>query len=179
MKIIIAIIFIALAGLVFYFFTIPYLNEIKVIKVDISAYDEALKNSKKIQARRDELLGTYNAIPAETLDRLNKLLPSSVSGIKFIVEAEDMVKKHGLILRAIDIIEPKKEGKGVEASEITTPYGVVPVTISLSGSYPSFLSFLDDMTKNLRLVDVTNITFNSGETDFYQFNIKASTYYQK
>ncbi len=179
MKIIISIVFIAVAGLVFYIFTIPYLNDIKSMQAEIAAYNDALKNSKKIQARRDELLQTYNAIPVETLDRLKKLLPSSVSGIKFIVEIEDLVKKHGLILRSIDIIEPKKEGKGVEVQEATTPYGIVPVNISLSGSYESFLPFLESMTNNLRLVDITNVTFNSSETNFYQFNIKASTYYQK
>lgn len=179
MRSIIAIIFIALAGLVFYIFTIPYLNDIKAAKTELAAFNDALKNSKKIQARRDELLQTYNAIPSDTLDKLKKLLPSSVSGIKFIVEVEDMVKRHGLILKTIDIVEPKKDDKGVQAAEVTTPYGVVPVAISVSGSYSSFLSFLEDMTKNLRLVDITNLSFTSGEVDSYQFNIKASTYYQK
>ena len=179
MRTIVAIIFIAAAGLVFYIFTIPYLNDVKSIKVNVAAYNEALQNSKQIQARRDELLQTYNAIPADTMDRLKKLLPSSVSSIKFIVEVEDMVKRHGLILKSIDIIEPKKDGKGVAVAEATTPYGVVPVTISITGSYSSFISFLDEMTKNLRLVDVTNLSFTSGDVDSYQFSIKASTYYQK
>lgn len=179
MRIVVAVIFIVAAGLVFYLLTVPILDDMKAVKTEIASYDEALSNSKRIQARRDELLGTYNAIPAAELDRLAKLLPSSVSSVKFVVEVEDIVRRHGLVLRSIDIVEPKKDVKGQTLADLATPYGVVPVTVSVSGSYRAFLAFLLDVTKNLRLVDVTNLTFTASEVDVYQFSIKASTYYQK
>lgn len=185
MKIITSAILIIAGGLLFYFLTIPALNEVKAIKVEMLDYNEALKNSKSIQAKRDDLLTAYNAISPEDREKLDKLLPSSISSIKFVVEVEDIVRRRGLLLKSIDIVEPKKGTGGdaplapQEEGIAALPYGTIPVSVTLTGTYESFLSFLGDISKDLRLVDINNLTFTSGEKDSYEFNLKATTYYQK
>ncbi|HEY4510547.1 MAG TPA: type 4a pilus biogenesis protein PilO [Candidatus Paceibacterota bacterium] len=185
MKIITSVILIIAGGLLFYSLTVPALNEVKAVKVEIADYNEALQDSKSIQAKRDELLTSYNSISPADREKLDKFLPSSVSSIKFIVEVEDIVRRRGLLLKSIDIVEPKRsvETNAPAASESQEenffPYGSIPVSITLSGSYSSFLSFLGDISKDLRLVDINNLVFTSGEKDSYEFNLKATTYYQK
>ena len=47
------------------------------------------------------------------------------------------------------------------------------------GPYKSFISFLGNLEKNLRLIEIERITFIAGDADSYEYNITANTYWKK
>ena len=38
--------------------------------------------------------------------------------------------------------------------------------------------FLEDIEKNLRLIDIDQISFSTGDTSLYDFTVKARAYFQ-
>ena len=57
----------------------------------------------------DKLLGEYNSISQENIDKVNKMIPSGSESMKLVVQIEDMMKAKGLTLKSIDTKESAKE----------------------------------------------------------------------
>ena len=55
--------------------------------------------------------------------------------------------------------------------------GSVDLSFSVSGSYETFLAFLRDLERSLRLVDVTKLSFNAASSNNYDFNVTIRTYW--
>ena len=176
---IISIVFLAAAIATFFGLTKPLYNEIKDLKVQKSSFEEALSDSKQIQETRDILLSQYNKISQENLDRLNKILPAQAGSMKFILEMESIVQKNGMTMKNIDIKEKGETSEKVNFGAEIKSWETVSFSLKLSGSYKSFYSFLKDMEKNLRLTDISAITFSTGETDFYEFIVEGAFYWKK
>lgn len=175
---ILSIIFIAAAITIFFTWTQPYIKEIGDLKSQSNIINENLANLKELQSMRDEILSKYNSISQLDLDRLNKILPSQANAIELIIEIEDIAKGSGMSLKNIDASVPE-EKQGTQITDKTKIANSIPVTIKLTGPYSSFVAFLENLEKNLRLVDIEKITFLSGDADLYEYNITAVTYWKK
>lgn len=172
-----SIIFLATAAAVFFTWTKPYFEETKTLESQKASLEEILSNSRQIQELRDNLLAQYNDIPQDNLERLNKMLPDHPDSIKFIIELNNVLNNNGMLLKNIDVNDAKSEEKpdfGQEQSIETMEF-----TIKTTGSYGSFYSFLKDLERDLRLVNINSLNFVSSETDSYEFNITGSAYWKK
>lgn len=174
----ITLLFLIMAVAIFFVLTQPYLGDINNLKADKQKYDEALVNSRELQALRDKLLSKYNAISSEDIDRLNRLLPSDADSGDLLAMAENMAKGHGLLLKNMNIKEgPQSADTSATLGKPPPPYKTVTLSFSVSGPYASVLAFFADLSKSLRLVDMSAIGFSSSPTDNYQYEITARTYY--
>lgn len=175
---ILSIIFIAAAIAVFFTWTQPYIKETRDLKSQSNIMNENLANLKELQTMRDEILSKYNSISKTDLDRLNKILPSQANAIELIIEIENIAKSAGMTLKNIDASVPE-EKQGIQTTDKTKTANIIPVTIKLTGPYSSFIAFLENLEKNLRLADIDKITFLSGDIDLYEYSIIAVTYWGK
>jgi len=177
----IAITFLGLAIILFFGWTMPIWNDIKELKAERSAYAKALISSRDLQDIRDRLLTQYNSISQEDLERLNVFLPTSVDAGGLITEFENRAQANGLTLKKISI--QTQEVTKTKSTTLKAPseslFESAVVDLRVSGSYESFLSFLKDLEQSLRLIDVQQLSFISGTTDSYEFNIQGKVYYQK
>jgi len=103
---------IAIAG--FFMFTNPLYKNISEIRTQIASYNEALDNSKALEAERDKLTQKYNSIDSENLAKLSKLLPDNVDNIRLILEIEKIASPYGMVLKDIkyDTITKKDNTTG-------------------------------------------------------------------
>src|SRR3990170_5826718 len=86
MKYLLSIILIAASiGLFFVYINPSYLG-VKDLRAQESSFNEALSNSKKLQAIRDTLVTKYNSFSPTTMDRIKKFLPDNVDNIKLVLE---------------------------------------------------------------------------------------------
>ena len=69
--------------------------------MEIASYDEALDNSKALEAERDKLTQKYNSFNPEDLSRLQKLLPDNVDNIRLILEIEKIASPYGMALKDV------------------------------------------------------------------------------
>lgn len=189
---------VAVAG--FFLYAKPLWDESKVIKTEIASYDEALTNADTLERERNNLTQKYNAIDPGNLIRLEKLLPENVDNIRLVLEIRNIAEKYGMELTGISYdstIDNKKSSKdskeapAIGAPTISGEYGEWTLGFSTAGTYETFLSFLKDLEGNLRIVDISNITFSSDTTgggvavgktkskDSYTYGFTIKTYWLK
>ena len=171
-------IFLILASIgLFFGYIDPTYTAIKDLRVEKADYDRALNNSKELQAERDKLLKKYNEMPRSDLDKLAKLLPDNIDNVRLIIDLDEMAKKYGMRIRNFKAdANERKDVIGKDA----TPYGILTLSFSTSASYNTFLAFIRDLEKSLRILDISAITFSAGETNpLYEYNVTVKTYWLK
>lgn len=193
------IILIGIAGSVLFLFTNPIYNDISALNGDVVSYNSALDNSKMLENERDKLTSKYNSINPDNLIKLKKLLPDNVDNIRLILEIEQIALPYGMVLKDVkysttNTKTPKAtDGEApVRGGVIAKPkdYGTFDLEFSTSGSYDNFISFTKDLESNLRIVDISSISFSSGPSntdskskiipsEIYKYDFKIKTYYLK
>ena len=177
---IVTIFFLAGAVTIFFIKSQPIFNETKNLKEQVIAFDNALADAKKIKEAKDELIAKYNNISQSDIDRIDKLVPSRADAIKFIMEADDIIKNNGMILRSIDVKNTNGSKTFSGAKEKPQLFGTVSFTMKIAGSYESFFSFLKNIEENLRLTDVNSIKLApaAAAQNLYEFDVEASAYFK-
>lgn len=175
-KLITPIILILVAGAVFFALISPGYERIKNLKVEGGQYGEALEKSRQLQEIRDELLAKYNNFSSSDLDDLKKIVPDHVDNVRLIIEIDSIASQYGMVVRDASLSqqESKEEGiiisPGRQKEEITLSFSVV-------SSYDSFLRFLADLEKSLRIVDIESVSFLASDVDSNEYNIDVKTYW--
>jgi Tfp pilus assembly protein PilO len=182
----------------FFMFTSPFYKEVSALKTQVSAYNEALDNSKSLEAERDKLTQKYNSLDKDSLIKLERLLPDSVDNIKLILEIEKLAIPYGMVLKDVKYDTTTKEEtdsnlatrntKNVTVQQDNKDYGAWDLEFSTQGSYFDFLNFVKDIEKNLRIVDIVSVQFASANdkglstsqpTNNYKYTFKIRTYWLK
>lgn len=191
---IVSLLLIVGAGVIFFTQTKNYFPEIKVIRGQISVYNKTIETIRNVKNSVDKLLGEYNSISQENIDKVNKMIPSGLDQMKLVVQIEDMMKSRGLSLKSIDTKESDKkisfktkinantEGGEVSETEDKKEEKVISalaLSIKAQGSYSAFHSFLTEAERSLRLIDIESVKINTvANKDIYDFSIEAVSYYR-
>jgi Tfp pilus assembly protein PilO len=178
MRLFFPIIFIAVGIASFVFFTNPTYQRSKVKEAELKGFVEANESAAKLKAKRTELELQRNSISASDIDRLMKMLPDGVENVGLIIEMNRIARQKGVSIRNARINEGSTS-KGGSVGPDGNKYGTISMTFGVSLSYLDFQDFLQALEKNLRLVDVTAITFAASRTDKYDYNITLQTYWLK
>ena len=179
-KVLISLFLLAGAGVIFFTESKNYFPEIKVLRKQASSYNETINTAKKVRSSIDKTLGDYNGISQDNVDRVNKMVPSGAESMKLVVQIDDMMRKKGLNLSSIDSKDAmdkspisnavKNGGKNAES---------VFLSIKARGSYNSFRSFIEELEKSLRLIDVNSVKISPVGQDDYSFSLEAVSYWRK
>lgn len=150
---------------VFVMVILPRYSTVKTGRADIETYKANLATAQQLQESRNALVAQYNNIPKADVESVKVLLPDSVDNIRLIIQLDSLATKNGLsTLRNVDYnptegVPAAQNPRTVDAKAAQNPYGEFVITFETVGQYSNFLTFLSDLEQNLRLVDVTNITF--------------------
>jgi len=145
---------------------------------ELSKYNDILKSSTQIVSQRDALVAKKNTITEVDKARLEKLLPSNIDNIRLIIEISKIAEGRNLVAKNISVGDMTKIS-GDNIGQDNSLYGTLSLKFTVNSSYNNFLNFLQDLENNLRLLDVTNISFNATESGFYDFNVSLNTYWLK
>jgi Tfp pilus assembly protein PilO len=194
-KLVIPIILIAVSITAFLALSSPLYRDILVLRETKAAYNQALGNSKMLENERDKLTKKYNSINPDDLTRLVKMLPDNVDNIRLILEIEKIALPYGMVLRDVKYDTLKEEVAEVpppgviQGGMVILPerkdYGSWTLEFATNGSYVNFINFLRDLERNLRIVDVSSLSFASGSDvltfplESYRYSFKIKTYWLK
>ena len=175
-KIVTSVILIFLAGMLFFWQTVPAFDEIDLLKAKRDSFNEALSYSKELIVLRNRLIADYTSISSVDMEKLLKICPAGADIPKLVMQISDMAVESGVSIENID---------AVERQVIFDPSGAaglgacskIDLTISFSANYDDFSVFLAEMEKSLRLIDIEEADVFTSDTGTYNFNIKALTYY--
>lgn len=144
------------------------------LKEERGRYEEALAKTKEIELERTGLLEKYNQIPLADRERIEKLLPDHIDSVRLIIDVNNIASQYGMTLKNISLLD-EKEGSGTPIGPQEGHSMEVGLRFSVSGTYEKFRSFLKDLERSLRLVDVRTIGFSAEKVD-YEYSVSLSTY---
>jgi Tfp pilus assembly protein PilO len=194
------IILIGIAITFFFMVTNPMYNDINALKLSGASYDTALSTSKTLESERDQLVAKYNTIDPDNLDKLQKLLPDNVNSIRLILEIGEIASPYGMVLSNVKYDTSSTAtaattspvvGGGATATASSQDYGTFNLEFSTSGTYDDFINFTKDLESNLRIVDISSVSFSSDTSasastgtkknspEVYNYDFKVKTYWLK
>ena len=183
----------AIAG--FFVVVNPLYENVSLKREQVASYDEALNNSKALEAERDKLTQKYNSFYPENLSRLQKLLPDNVDNIRLILEIEKIASPYGMVLKDVKYDVANKDAAALQAvsaiqkeeTSARKDYDIWNLEFSTQGTYNNFINFTKDLENNLRVVDISSIQFfsntsaglNPSLAEAYKYSFKIRTYWLK
>ncbi len=191
-----ATILIVLAAGIYFTVTQNMLTEAKAVQKVNAQYSAAIDSADQLIKVRDQVLKNYNNLSIDDKDRLNKMLPNTVDNIRLIIDLNSVALKHGFSLRNIKAIASGAGQKGGTASvstpsvmpnsvmngqnTIATPVlDTVTVSFSVSAPYLQFISFMQDLEADLRIMDLTHLTMSANDTGTYDYSVEFKTYWMR
>lgn len=176
-KNIIGAVFISIAALIAWVFIIPGYEMQTYLRTSIEIRSSVLSTKseliKKVADLNVEYLEKFNE-----LKRLSLVVPSEKNIAEVITSIEDISSQNGINVSELTIVESEEIGKVVN-------YGSLGISIGFSGSYDAILSFLGNIEKHIRLIDVTSLGLSvkseesSGEQILLVGSLKGSAYFLK
>lgn len=183
-RILISILLIIGAGGVYYFLTDPIINNprlvdaatqnvtggIKALQKEKAALNQAIEDIQTLAGRARELEATYQTIEDEQIKRLDVFLPDSVDDLQLIVDVDTIAQKSGMQIKDVKVnTDPDRTTRTAvrtsssansTATTTTEKPKVAKVALSFTtiGTYSQVRSFLADLSRSLRVLDVTKLS---------------------
>ncbi len=181
MRLLVPIILIIAAIGLFVVYTNPTYQASKALATKAASYDNALTKSQELRTERDKLLSKRNTFAPDDVQKIEEILPDNVDNIRLIIDINNIASRHGLSLSNVQI---GNVGSGAAASAAAAlsasagagPVGSVDIGFSVTTSYDTMLSFIQDIEHSLRLIDIQKLSFAApGDTgnSSYSFNIRT------
>jgi len=180
------------AAIIGLFYLVPEWKKFSDLRQEIEGWNDLSVELDELIQNRDALIETINTIPQDNLKRLNTSLPEGPNSSNFLVVLENLSVTHGLILKRVDLasfvqtqtppaagVAQPKPSSLIFSETSAKAVKEFPINLNLEGTYDAFKTFLSDLEKNTRIIDIQEISFSSSvKAQNYEFFIKAKTYYQ-
>lgn len=181
MKNIISIIIIIASIGIFFGYIKPQFTVIKERQDELKSYNDTLTQAEEMEKEIEVFSNKIASLNSEDMDKLEKLLPDTVSNVNLIIDINNIASNSGLTIRNIELEQPKTDGENkTEARSNSNLYDSIDLSFEVNASYASFQNFLRSLEKSLRLVDITAISFTPTDTtERYVFKVTLRTYWLK
>ncbi len=144
-------------------YTLPLWRSTQALSATIATGNERLATADSLGKSRADLISKYNSIPKADLDNLTTLLPDNVNNIRLIIQIDSLATKNGLsILQNVAYTThdaKTDDSKANVKAAARPPYEPFTISFETIGTYKNFLSFVSDIEKNLRLLDIQQVDF--------------------
>ncbi|MDE2188768.1 MAG: hypothetical protein KGJ35_03525 [Patescibacteria group bacterium] len=184
-----ALILIVLAIGIYFTYTSGQIDNLHKIQAVNDQYSAAITNAKKLISLRDSVLNQYNSISDLDKSRLDKIVPDNIDNVRLIIDISGIAARHGLTASGITTSADSKPNSsntanstpGTRTGMSTSGAGLstVSVSFSVSTTYDNFISFLQDLERSLRILDITSITLSASDNGVYTYGVTMNTYWLK
>ncbi len=200
-------------GLIVYFYVLPNWDVASQAKDELATWQTKLKDAQDIKQKLPALQEKYQALKDEE-DKIMQAVPNLEDLPGLLVQAEALASQNGLILNSISFAHsdnnmvknvvpsapnealnikntsPTSSNQGSVSESVGTvlpsTVSTLSVSLSLNGNYANLKNFLHETENNLRLADVSAVSF-AGEpakgapktTDMAPLKINIDFYYKK
>lgn len=172
-------ILILIAVALFYTFTSPELDKVKALSATASDYKSVIDNVARMAETRDALLVSYQSIPKIEVDRLGKVLPDSIDTVRLALDLDTLAGRYGIVLKDVKVDLRGDPNAALAVMPSEKPYQKALVSFSFVSNFENFRRMLGDLEKNLRIMDVKSVSFQTSESGFYEHQMTVETYWLK
>lgn len=145
-------------------------DEMQAMNRAISERQQSVDERKGLVARVKKLNGDYQAAIGDAR-KFGAVIPTKKDIEELVSAFEAMGQRSGVQLGEVGIVEDKAAAEKVGARVLT-------INIKGKGPYEGIRTFMGDMEKNVRLIDLTSVDFAAEEQSaLLNFDIKAQAYF--
>jgi hypothetical protein len=168
------VVIICLIGAYFIVIKPKYDETMAAIQSNLEQQQTLFNNQQKKLSTLKTISDLYNKIPSSDLNKFNGVLPDNYVKEQLFGELGEMITQNGFILNSVEI--SKNDAAAADTTIVQNPkVGVINVKLALSAvNYQGFKNLLKLMENNLRLFDVTAVSFSPGGNSA---SLTLSTYY--
>ncbi len=175
-----AIVLLLLSVGLFYAFTNTQYQNVRKLYTLSGEYQNVLQNASRIMELKDQLLVKYEALPVAEIERINKVLPDSVDTVRLALDLDGMASRYGIAIKNIQTVtDADKDTNLIVLPEVAGAYEKATISFGFVSNYENFMRLLADIEKSLRIIDVRSISFQTGESSLYDYQISIDTYWLK
>jgi Tfp pilus assembly protein PilO len=177
-----SILFFLLIVMLTWFLVWPKFSEIKVKSGELRELESVKDNFGQLKGNVDRLVSQMQSA-RQDISLLDEALPIDNRISKVYVIVESFAKASGLNLvnittdtgdaLAVDGAVGEKDGQFKKERKLF----ISTMTLSLSGGYESFLTFLTFLEDSSRIVDVDSVDIAPGENGELTFRVKLKSYF--
>lgn len=190
-RFIIAILGFSASLAIFFLYTKPTYDSVKVLLAQNAQYDQALERAAQLQSLKQSLLSKYNAFDPADIDRLHRLLPDHVDNVRLVLDFDNLARKHSLAIQNVVVGRETKEGSapgkptsGDVIGGSSKSYDSLTLKFSTQGTYSGFVTFMQDLQSSLRIVDLSSLTLaligdKQAAEPLYRYDVTIRTYWLK
>ncbi|MEK7150498.1 MAG: type 4a pilus biogenesis protein PilO, partial [Patescibacteria group bacterium] len=108
-----------------------------------------------------------------------KLLPDHIDNVRLIIDIDSIASRYGLGIKNIKVNNESDASSGGKLGPNNSPFGTFAMKFNIVASYDSFRSFINDLQESLRIVDISNVSFEATESGYYDYEVTIKTYWIK
>jgi Tfp pilus assembly protein PilO len=169
--------FVLSLGILFGYIQPTWSGSIARVKANIVGTEQALATAQAYSAQQNQLASARNTINPDMLTRLEKFLPDSVDNVGLILDLNALAGRAGVSLSNIDVALPDTKRSTDQASFKLPSVGSLNLSLTAIGSYSAFRSFLENIEKSARLLDVQAISVRGSDTGVYEYQMTIRLYW--
>ncbi len=193
-SIIIAALIVAAALVVYIEFIVPTYTNLETVKGQVESEAAAYANEATLVSQVKSLLTTYQS-DSSSSQTVAMALPvgRDISGA--LAQIYGIASNTGVTVsatavstQAVQAVAPSSAGGEDDAGSIIKPTGTVSFQVNGSGSYEAIKNFLQGLSTNIRIFNVTAISLQpnvisatktqAANSDMFAYTITVVTYYQ-
>lgn len=159
-------------------------GDIANTRKSIDSYNSALEASARFSEKEASLEVARNQLPPDDLVRLDAFLPDSVDNIQLILDLNALAGRSGVTLSNF---VTSNVPNAVDSAVTNSPDGAIAhpsaavdsltITVTATGSYNAFRTFLSGIEQSLRPLDVTSLAVTNSETGVYTYQMMLKFYW--
>jgi Tfp pilus assembly protein PilO len=172
--------YIILAISIGYAFIYSPMGDLTTLMDQKQQYEQSLENVNNIENTKKELLTKFNNIPATDKQDIEIVLPSSFSFVRFISQIDAVASKYGISIGRTTLREMNSSvEQSTEGSQPSKPFNSAIVGFSFDASYDKFNTFMSDLEKSMRILDVKSVKISAKDNGIYSYDVEFETYWLK
>ena len=142
----------------------------------------SLDDAQDLRERIAELTAEMNSISQADLQKLDNFLPDSVSEVQLVTDINNIANRSLLEIDQVNV-ETSQPTPSIRQSNLGVNPELASLTVSFqtTGSYTQIRSFMENVAKSLRVLDVTSFSFvvDPQGGGRHTYNIILTTYWLK
>jgi hypothetical protein len=128
---------------------------------------------------RDRLAVAYEALPQADIERVNKILPDNIDTVRLALDLDSMASRYGISIDSIEATVGGNENQGNIVLPSEDGIEKTLVSFSFIANYSNFIRLLSDVERNLRIMDIEELSFQSTESGLYSYEVTVGTHWLK
>jgi len=161
-----------------YIFILPTFDEIKILMDEKQKYSDTLDMVSNIMAKQKDLQTKFDAISSDEKISIDTVLPDNFDFVKLVSDIDAVASKYGISIGDITSREVSSSvGDNISEAGVPNQYQSATIGFSFKSSYEQFNSFVKDLEKSMRLLDIKSAKIESSDKGVYNYTVEFQTYW--